>query len=365
MTDKSNISKKYLIARSSFTPFGPARIKLLIRYFGSSRKAWEVSAQKLLEVGLSQKIVKAFENFRKSFDFENYTTSLKRMKVTALSIFDEAYPKNLKQISDAPQVLYVRGKLTKSDENSVAIVGSRKMTSYGREVTEKIAVELANSGITIVSGLAFGVDFAAHKSALSVKGRCIAVLASGVDMITPRSNEWLGLEIIRSGGAIISEFPPGVVAQKHFFPFRNRIISGLSKGVVVVEGMIKSGTIHTATHAADQGRTVFAVPGQITSPMSAAPLFLIKNGAKMLTDVSDIFEDLDLQFVVDRQKVERVLPATTEEEIILRILANEPLHLDEIGRITKLQTSSVSATLTVMEIKGIVKNIGNGVYKKI
>ena len=173
------------------------------------------------------------------------------------------------------------------------------------------------------------------------------------------------LKIIKSGGAIVSEFPPGVEAQRHFFPFRNRIISGLSKAVIVVEGMIKSGTIHTAKHAANQGRTVFAVPGQVFSPMSAAPNYLIKNGARMITSSQDILEELDLQLKVDKEAVNVIMPQDKDEEKLVEILTNEPLHLDELARISGLAVSVISARLTVMELKGMVKNVGNGVYKKV
>ncbi|KKR30431.1 MAG: hypothetical protein UT61_C0007G0007 [Candidatus Woesebacteria bacterium GW2011_GWA1_39_8] len=365
MGQKEDISKKYLVALTSYTQFGPVRTKLLTQYFGGAKNAWNATFQKLAEVGLREKTIKSFLEYRDGFDFERYFNRLNDYGIDFVTINDEDYPENLKGLEDAPQVLYVRGALSKNDCNAVAIVGSRKMTSYGREVTEKLAMELASVGITIVSGLAFGVDLAAHKSVLEVNGRCIAVLASGVDVITPRSNEWLGLKIIKTGGAIVSEFPPGVEAQRHFFPFRNRIISGLSKAVIVVEGMIKSGTIHTAKHAANQGRTVFAVPGQIFSPMSAAPNYLIKNGAKMITSSQDILEELDLQLRVDKEAVEKILPNDGLEEKLIEILEREPLHLDEIGRISGLKVSEVSGKLTVMELKGMIKNIGNGVYKKI
>ena len=360
MTDR-----EYLAALTSFTPFGPARIKLLSEYFGSAKEAWGVSGKELVEIGMRQELVGKFLDYRDSFNFKNYFNRLKERKIDFITIKDDDYPENLKGLTDAPRVLYVRGKISKNDVNAIAIVGSRKMTSYGREVTERISSELAGYGITIVSGLAFGVDLAAHKSALEVGGRCIAVLASGVDTITPRSNAWLGLKIISSGGAIVSEFPPGVEAQRHFFPFRNRIISGLSKAVIVVEGMIKSGTIHTAKHAGEQGRTVFAVPGQITSPMSEASHYLIKNGAKMVTSVSDILEDLDLQLKVDKDLVEKIMPSDKSEEKLIEILAQEPLHIDEIGRISGLKVSEVSGKLTVMELKGMVRNLGGGIFKKI
>ncbi len=357
--------REYLVSLYSFLAFGPARTKLLLTYFGSAKGAWNAKENRLLEIGLSNKIVDSFDKYRTEFDQEDYFNRLKKLSIAYTIQGDSIYPTNLRGLDDAPPVLYFKGKLKARDVNAVAIVGSRKMTSYGREVTQKLSSELASLGITIVSGLAFGVDYAAHKSALDAGGRCIAVLAGGVDKITPRSNEWLGLSIIKSGGAVISEYPPGVIPQRHFFPFRNRIISGLSKAVIVVEGMVKSGTIHTANHAATQGRQVFAVPGQITSPMSGAPHYLIKNGAKMVTEVKDILEELNLQLKVDKEAVEKVMPSDEYENKLLDVLGNENLHLDEIVRISGLQVAEVSGRLTVMELKGFVKNIGNGIYRKI
>lgn len=356
--------REYLAALTSYTPFGPLRTKLLVEYFGGAKNAWEASGKKLKEIGLRQDLVENFMEYRRNFNFKGYFSYLQQHKIEFITINDENYPENLKNLTDAPQILYLRGKLSKNDVNSVAIVGSRKMTSYGREVSQNLAAELASLGITIVSGLAFGVDLEAHGAALDAGGRCIAVLASGVDTITPRSNEWLGLKIIKSGGAVISEFPPGTTAQRHFFPFRNRIISGLSKAVIVVEGMLKSGTIYTAKHAAEQGRSVFAVPGQITSPMSQASHYLIKNGAKMVTSVSDILEEMDLQLKVDKEVVDKIMPSDELEGKLMEILEREPLHLDEVARITGLQVNEVSGKLTVMELKGMVRNMGGGVYKK-
>jgi DNA processing protein len=175
----------------------------------------------------------------------------------------------------------------------------------------------------------------------------------------------LAREIIEKESAVVSEYPLGHPALPINFASRNRIVSGLSKAVLVVEGAEKSGTLLTASSAADQGRTVFAVPGQITSPLSAAPLFLLKNGAKIATEPSDILEELDIQVKVDREKIEKVMPSTKEETELLEILTNEPLHLDEVARISSLDTPSVSARLTIMELKGLVKNMGGGVYRKI
>lgn len=357
--------KQYLIALCSYIPFGPARINLLVDYFGSAKDVWSVGRSKLESVGLGSERVGHFLKYRDSFDAKAYFGRLKKLSIKVVSKDDSLYPQNLRELEDAPSVLYVRGEIKLQDSNAIAIVGSRHITSYGKEVTARFAQELARLGVTIVSGLAFGIDVEAHKNCLEAEGRCIAVLASGLDTITPRSNEWLGLKILKSGGALISEYPLGTIPQKSFFPFRNRIISGLSKAVLVVEGRQKSGTLHTAAHAAKQGREVFAVPGQITSPMSEAPHYLIKNGAKIAFSTKDILDELNLQLRVDKDEIESVLPTSKDEEDLLQILENEPLHLDEVARISTLKVSEVSARLTMMEIKGMVKSLGSGVYKKL
>lgn len=357
--------RDYFIATSSFISFGAARIKLLVKYFGSAKKVFLASRSDLLNVGLSHKIATDFIKFRDEFDFDTFFGKLKKTDTKVYTLSDADYPENLKDLDDAPPILFIRGTLNKNNTNAVAIVGSRMMTSYGREATRKLSSELAGLGITIVSGLAFGVDVEAHRSALEVSGHCIAVLGSGIDKITPRTNEWLGVSILKKGGAIVSEYPPGVDAQKYFFPYRNRIISGLSRAIIVVEGLIKSGTIHTARHAAAQGRTVFAIPGQITSPTSAAPHYLLKNGAKMVTEISDILEELNMELRVDLEMLEKSLPKGEFEEEIVKIIENEELHVDEIGRILHLMPSVISAKLTVMELRGMVKNLGGGIYRKV
>jgi DNA processing protein len=357
--------REYLVAVYSFAYFGPARTKLLLSYFGSAKKIWGVNSSALSETGLTKKSVEKFVEYRRNLNLTKYFSRLKRLSINYFTITDKNYPQNLKGLDDAPMVLYYKGTLKRSDKNAVAIVGSRKITSYGREVTSKFAAELASYNVTVVSGLAFGVDVAAHKACLDAEGRAIAVLASGLDSITPVSNSWLGEEILKKGGAIVSEHPLGHKPQRSDFPERNRIISGLSKAVLVVEGARKSGTLHTASHAAEQGRQVFAVPGQITSPMSKAPHFLIQSGAKLATSTLDILNELDLQLKTDHEEVEKIMPEGKDESVILSVLENEALHVDEIVRISKLKADAVFAKLTVMEIKGIVKNVGSGVYKKI
>jgi len=356
--------KDYLIALSTFVTFGPQRLKLLISYFKKPSKIWNASKSGLLEIGLSAKTVENFISHRKNFELDDYFKKLESLNIKTFTIFEDNYPANLKEISDAPFVLYVRGNIEKSDARSVAIVGTRMMTSYGKEVTNKFAVALANFGITVISGLALGVDAEAQRSALAAGGRTIAVLASGLDIISPYANKALALEFIKSSGAVVSEYPLGHQPFRENFAVRNRLISGLSKAVIVTEARIKSGTFYTVNAAANQGRPVFAVPGPITSPASEAPNYLIQNGAKLVTKVSEVLEELNMQTMVNPQLVEKVMPDTKEQAKILAILDREPLHLDELVRISGLQTNAISATLTIMEMKGMVRNIGNGVYKK-
>ncbi len=320
--------------------------------------------KELTETGLSQRKVTEFVDYRNNFDVEEYFGKLKKLKIGTVTILDTDFPGNLKSLEGAPCVLYFKGKLKVSDVNSVAIVGSRKMTTYGREVAEKFSSELANFGVTIISGLARGIDTAAHKGALSNGGRTIAVLGCGLDNVYPPQNTALAEEIVKKGGAIISEYPLGYPALPENFVNRNRIVSGLSSAVIVIEGAEKSGTLLTAAHAAEQGKTVFGVPGSIFSPTSFAPHFLLKNGAKPATSVRDILEELDLQVKVDTEKIERVIPTTDKESKLLSILEAEPLHLDELVRISGCKTPEMSARLTIMEMKGLVRSLGKGMYRK-
>lgn len=359
------IEKKYLLAMCSFTEFGPQRVDLLLSYFKSAKSVWSATPDQLLEVGLRKKLVDKFIGHRSNFDIEDYIRKIDKLKIGYCTKWDSSYPNNLKNIDGAPVLLYYRGHLSRNDENAVAIVGSRKMTYYGREVAEKFSSELASLGVTIVSGLARGIDTVSHKGALSVGGRTLAVIASGLNNIYPPENIKLAEEIIEKGGAVISEYPLGYPALPSNFPSRNRIVSGLSKAVLVVEGYQKSGTLLTASHAAQQGKTVFAVPGQITSPMSEAPHFLLLNGAKLALSTKDILDELSLEVKVDRDKIIRILPDDKDECRFYGILEKGPLHIDEIARISKIEVNKVSSVLIAMRLKGMVKDIGAGVYKKI
>jgi len=355
--------KEALIAISTFIPFGPARINLLISYFGSASKVWMAHSKELINLGLGENKTTMFLTHRQRFDLNQYLVRLEENKIEVVTQDESTYPKSLNEIDSKPILLYFKGHIENLDP-AVAIVGARKMTSYGKEVAMKFARDLASLGVTIVSGLARGIDTYAHMGALSAHGRTVAVLGCGLDVVYPRENSRLAGDIIKESGALVSEYPLGFPSFKANFAVRNRIISGLARGVVVVEGTRRSGALHTASAAAEQGRTVFAVPGQISSPNSQAPFFLLKNGAKLAISSEDILDELGMEIKVDRQLMESVLPTSSEEEKILEILELEPKYLDDIVRISSLGVSNISARLTIMELKGLVKNMGRGLYKK-
>ncbi len=267
----------------------------------------------------------------------------------------------LRQIDQPPPVLYTIGELTPQDEWAVAIVGTRKATHYGQQAAEETAAFLAQNGVTVVSGLARGIDSIAHRAALDAGGRTIAVLGSGVDRIYPAENRNLA-QTMSSRGAVISDYPLGTPPEAGNFPPRNRIIAGLSIAVVVVEAGERSGASITANYALEQGREVFAVPGNIYSPQSKGTNRLIRNGAHPLLAPEDLLEVLNLTMVTEHQKARIVLPANAVEAAIFEALGHEPIHVDQIGQQAKLPIEQVSAALTMMELKGMVRQVGGMRY---
>ncbi len=361
--------KIYWLGFSAFPGIGPLRFKLLLSYFGSAKKAWEAGEEELIKIGLGEKLTAQFAAFRRKISLPAYLKEVQSKNIKIITLIDKEYPSLLAEIFDAPFVLYVRGNLDCSKKETIGVVGTRMMTGYGREVTRKITGELVESGLTIVSGMAYGVDTVAHETALERGGKTIAVLGCGVDIIHPISNRVLYWKIVEKYGAIVSEFPPGMMASRGLFPARNRIISGLSLGVVVTEGAKDSGALITAKYAAEQGREVFAIPGPITSPLSKGPTLLLKHGAKLVTEVNDILEELKLpknqdsrldSSSKDWEDVLKHFPP--EERKILEILQNENLHFDEIARKSKIEAAILGGTLTVLEMKKIIKNMGGGIY---
>lgn len=273
---------------------------------------------------------------------------------------DKNYPRLLKEIYDPPKELFFLGEIKAEENLPLAIVGTRKVSNYGKQVTIELGRSLARAGFTIVSGLALGVDGLAHQAAIDVKARTIAVLGCGLDKIYPPNHKKLAEKIITQGGLIISEYPPGTPPIKHHFPTRNRIIAGLSLGVLVIEAPETSGALITARYALEQNREVFAVPGNIFNQNSIGTNQLIKLGAKLVTKPEDIFETFNLDLPKKQKK--EIKPANKEEEAILKVLSDEPISIDEIVKQSGLNTSIVSSTLIMMEISGKVKNLGGGQY---
>jgi DNA processing protein len=287
-----------------------------------------------------------------------------------LTIRCEAYPSTLKEIPSAPPILYVRGNLAALSNKSLAIVGSRKYTSYGERVAENICKDLVRSGLSITSGLALGIDAIAHRAALNAGGETIAILGSGIDdnSIFPRENFNLARQIIQNDGALVSEYPPRTPSYKQNFPARNRIMAGLTLGTLVIEAALESGSLITARLALEFNREVFSVPGSIFSPQSTGTNYLIKSGAKLVESAKDILEELNIYSSAKNTAGETkklFKPATKEEETLWKILSNEPLHIDRLQKLAKLDPATLNSTLATMEIQGVIKNIGGQNYIKL
>ena len=355
---------KYWVGFTLIPGIGRARLSRLKQYFGEMERAWQASATELEMAGLDNRSIESIIERRPKISLDAEVEKLERYKVTVLTQKDEAYPSRLKEIYDSPPVLYVRGRFAPEDDWSLAVVGTRRPTYYGREVTEQIVGDLARNRITIVSGLAKGIDATAHRAALDSGGRSIAVFGCGLDIVYPRDHVKLAREVMERG-ALVSEFPLGTPPRRENFPLRNRIMSGLSLGVMVVEAGKGSGALITTGHALEQNREVFAVPGSVLSSASQGTNRLIQEGAKLVLGANDILEELNLTMAVQQVEAKELVPATKTESTILQILRNlspEPTHIDEVGHQSCLPIATVSSTLAMMELKGMVKQVGGMNY---
>lgn len=326
---------------------GPVRLKKLLEQYGS-----------IIQVcnAINAPLLKADEMIQDA----------KAKNITIVCFEDDQYPQLLKNIYDPPPVLYVKGAGLKPDLKALAIVGTRKASCYGKEIAKKLAFELSSLGITIVSGMALGIDTAAHEGALEAKGKTIAVFGCGVDVIYPPSNRELAKEIEKSG-TLVSEFPLGTGTEKGHFPRRNRIIAGLSLGTIVVEGHCDSGAMITAKCALDEGREVFAVPGNVSMDQSKGPHWLIKQGAKLVESVEDVLEELNSKLPTSNFKTNPNFQApmakrdysnlSPEEQKIVKVLSLEPKYIDNISVETGLSIPQVSSLLMMLEVKKIVRQM--------
>ena len=354
---------EYWIAFASVDGIGPTKTLRLNERFGSLHLAWTQSAEALHQAGIDGPTARRFVQARQKLDLHAELARLDRAGVEAITWDDaERYPRLLRHIAYPPVVLYVRGELQPRDELAVSLVGTRLPSAYGRQVAQKLAGELAAKGVTIVSGLARGIDAEAHRAALAAGGRTLAVLGSGLDVMYPREHAGLARDIARAG-AVISEYPLGTKPDAVHFPARNRIVSGLSLGAIVVEAGDTSGALITARMAGEQGRDVFAVPGSIFSKQSFGVHRLIQDGAKLVAGVQDVLDELNLGMVAHQLEMPVTpQPGDAGEVALLAALDGEPRHIDDIARVAGLPMAQVSSLLTLMELKGLVRQAGALTY---
>jgi DNA processing protein len=352
---------KYWIGFSRAPGIGKVRLNSLKDHFGCLEGAWKASKAELIRAGLDDKIADGLVDCRTKISLEKELELIEKYHIKVIPFNSPHYPPLLKEIHDYPAVIYIRGMLKALTGTNIAVVGTRRATAYGRQVTEELARSLVMNNITIVSGLAKGIDTAAHRAALDAGGQTVAVFASGLDIVYPPENLNLAREIMEHG-VLVSEYPVGIKPKADNFPRRNRILSGLSSGVLVVESGESGGALITANFAVEQNREVFAVPGSVLSPMSRGPNKLIQEGAKLVRNHLDIIEELNLS-VVSQQLVMEELTASNEiESHIMKCMTGEPTHIDEICRKTGINTSTVMSNLAIMEFKGLVRQIGSMSY---
>ncbi len=356
-----NEDLKYWVSFTLIPGIGRVRMGQLENHFENIEAAWKARDSEIQKSGLDAGTVKTIISSRPKIDPDRELEKMVRSGVQAFTFHDPGYPARLKETYDYPPVLYIRGNIDIRDEWCVAIVGTRRASTYGRQVAEEIAADLARGKITVVSGLARGIDTFAHQSALAAGGRTLAVLASGLDTIYPPENKSLARRII-DNGALISEYPIGIRPHSENFPRRNRIMSGLCLGTLVVEAGEKSGALITAQMALEQNREVFAVPGSILASTSLGTNRLIQQGAKLVTSYKDIFEELNLMTAEHQIEMKELIPPTETEAVLLKQVGTEPTHIDEICRAAGLPAATVSSTLAMMELKGMIKHMGAMTY---
>jgi DNA processing protein len=360
--------RPYWVVLSMAAGIGPIRFQRLLQTCGGARGAWQASDLELAAAGLERRTADSLRRLRDTTTPNAVAGRLAQLKIRALTLLDDDYPAGLRQVADPPPVLFVRGRLVPDDARAVALVGTRRATVYGRAVAERLARGLTAAGVTVVSGLAKGVDTAAHQAALQAGGRTVAVLGNGLDQVYPPENAGLARRIVEDdAGALVSEFAPGVPPDAVNFPRRNRLISGLSLGTVIVEAPERSGALITADFALEQGREVMVVPGSILSPMSAGPNELLKQGATPVTSTDDILSALSSLTTESplSEAVARHVPQLGREEAsVWHALGGQPQHVDELARLLGTGPGEVSATLAMLELRGLARQVGAMLYTR-
>ncbi|MXY20784.1 MAG: DNA-protecting protein DprA [Dehalococcoidia bacterium] len=356
---------KYWIAFNRVRRVGRARVAMLEAHFGSLSEAWSASSAQLQQAGLDRRTAATAARSRSRIDPDAEMERVQQAGVTALTWHDDGYPPRLKEIYDKPPVLYVKGEILPEDERSLAVVGTRRPTAYGREVARQVTSDLSQNGLTIVSGLAKGVDGIVHWAALEAGARTIAVMGSGLDVMYPREHGELASQIAENG-AVVTEFPLGTRPDSQNFPRRNRIISGMSLGTLVAEAPESSGALLTARHALEQDREVFCIPGSILAPNSRGGNRLIRDSAaKLVTCADDIIEELNLTTIEYQIELAAFFPEDEAQAAVLKYVTFDPIHIDEIIRNSSLASSTVSGALTMMELRGLIRQVGGMNYVRL
>jgi DNA processing protein len=351
----------YWVGFNRVQGIGPLRLRALLDTFGNVERAWYASFEQLRGAGLDSRAAKNLVRAQSELDLDREMERIAANGAHVLTWESPGYPSLLMQTNAPPPVLYVKGDLREDDAWAVAVVGTRRASTYGREVTRRLSGALARNGITVVSGLARGIDGVAHSAAIEAGGRTIAVFGCGIDYIYPAEHRKLAAQIA-ANGALVSDYPIGTRPEGRNFPPRNRIISGLSLGVLVTDAGKSSGALITAEFAAEQGRDVFAVPGSILTQGSIGTNRLIQDGAKLVTRAADILEELNLSMVAEQTIGRQALPEDETEAALMSQLSAEPTHVDELRQRADLPISQVTSTLALMELKGMVRQVGSMKY---
>ncbi len=358
----TNNNNKYWHGFNLIPGIGRVKFTQIENYFGDIEKAWNASLDEFKKAGLDDNTINSIAQWKPRISLDAELEKLEKHNIQVFNYHEDSYPFRLKEIHDFPPLIYIRGSILSADEYCLAVVGTRTPSVYGRQLTEEIVTELSQNKITIISGLAKGIDTIAHQSALNAGGRTIAVMGGGLDSVYPAENTNLARSIIKNG-AMISEYAPGIKPKPENFPRRNRIMSGLCLGVLVIEAGETSGSLITAHLAFEQNREVFAIPGSVLSPASIGTNKLIMEGtARLVRNAGDILQELNLTAVAEQLNVKEVIPSSDTEALILKNLGAEPRHIDEVCRASGLPVSTISSTLAMMELKGMVKQIGSMNY---
>lgn len=355
---------KYWVGFNKVPGIGPMRLKLILEALGSIEEAWHASTDELRNIGLGQKTIEEFVRIRSELDLDEEINRIHSYGFKVISWESDKYPVRLKEIDSPPPVLYCWGDFDPNDRWAVSIVGTRRMSAYGEAVTQELSSALAMNGITVISGMARGIDGVAHRTALENGGRTIAVLGSGLDYLYPPEHRQLAKEISENG-VVATDYPLGTRPEARNFPPRNRIISGLGLVVVIVEAGEGSGALITAHFALDQGREVFAVPGKIHSRTSVGTNQLIRDGAIPFLSVEDVLEALNFDVIVRQEVINEFMPEDEVERMVYEKLSFEPIHVDAIRAACGLPVSKITASLAMLELKGRARQIGGMQYIKV